>query len=296
MKTNVISKICLGTAQFGFDYGIANQRGKIPRDEVYEILAYATLHNIGVLDTAYAYGDSEEVIGSFIQREKKNIKIVSKFPALKNTVGKSVEDIVAESRKRLQVKKFHGYLVHDVQDVLNYPELWDAFKALKISGISERIGFSLYRPEELEILFKKDISFDIIQVPYSVFDRRFERYFSLLTDRGVEIMIRSVFLQGFAFLNPEHLQEPLSRAQKQLCALKKISSDTTIPISALCVCFAAMHQAVNYVVVGVDSLEHLRAHVNTMNLNVGIEKIYDRLNVCCVNDEQVLIPSQWRKS
>ena len=63
---NMLNKIILGTAQFGLNYGIANINGKISKEGVSEILDYAYIKGINTLDTAYSYGDSEEVIGDYV--------------------------------------------------------------------------------------------------------------------------------------------------------------------------------------------------------------------------------------
>ncbi len=58
-NTNLLSKISLGTVQFGMDYGIANVRGKVDKEEVFKIMDLASSKKIGFLDTAYSYGESE---------------------------------------------------------------------------------------------------------------------------------------------------------------------------------------------------------------------------------------------
>ena len=63
------------------------------------------------------------------------------------------------------------------------------------------MGCSLYEPTELLDLLEIGIVPDIVQVPYSILDRKFEPYFELLKEKGVEIHTRSVFLQGL-YLNP----------------------------------------------------------------------------------------------
>ena len=57
-----MNKLALGTAQFGFDYGIANSQGQIKSSEVNKILKLAKNLNIDLIDTAIAYGVSEKVI------------------------------------------------------------------------------------------------------------------------------------------------------------------------------------------------------------------------------------------
>ena len=53
------NKIILGTAQFGLDYGINNQNGKVSDKDVDQILNYAFESGIKELDTASSYGNSE---------------------------------------------------------------------------------------------------------------------------------------------------------------------------------------------------------------------------------------------
>lgn len=53
-------KICLGTVQFGLNYGIEKKR--IDIDEVEKILKFSLKNNITILDTASGYGDSEIII------------------------------------------------------------------------------------------------------------------------------------------------------------------------------------------------------------------------------------------
>ena len=40
------SKLCLGSVQFGMEYGITNLRGKTPEEEVKQIMSEAYLNNI----------------------------------------------------------------------------------------------------------------------------------------------------------------------------------------------------------------------------------------------------------
>jgi aryl-alcohol dehydrogenase-like predicted oxidoreductase len=48
----MISKLVLGSAQFGLDYGINNQRGKIPEEEVFVVINKALTEGIEIIDTA----------------------------------------------------------------------------------------------------------------------------------------------------------------------------------------------------------------------------------------------------
>jgi len=55
-----MSKISLGTVQFGLNYGVSKNR-KVSFLEVGRILDYARLYGVNMLDTASNYGSSEQV-------------------------------------------------------------------------------------------------------------------------------------------------------------------------------------------------------------------------------------------
>ena len=55
-------KLALGTAQFGMEYGVANQSGKPSQKGMRSILDLAWDHGMHTIDTAKAYGNSEETI------------------------------------------------------------------------------------------------------------------------------------------------------------------------------------------------------------------------------------------
>ena len=58
-------KLALGSAQFGLAYGISNSHGKVSMNEVFRILTLAKSLGINTIDTASAYGNSEDVLGSY---------------------------------------------------------------------------------------------------------------------------------------------------------------------------------------------------------------------------------------
>ena len=81
-----MSKLALGTAQFGLEYGIANKSGKVHLSEVNKILNLAKKSKIDLIDTAISYGNSEKVIGDI---GFKKFNYVSKLPP----IPKSCSDV-----------------------------------------------------------------------------------------------------------------------------------------------------------------------------------------------------------
>ena len=209
---SAVDRLSLGTVQFGMPYGISNRTGRIPKEEAFKILQYAHENGIDTLDTAYSYGESEERIGDFIAASGRNFNIVSKAPHLDKHGVSDIEGYCLETLKRLRKKNIYGYLIHKFDDIVRHKNQWSKLESLKRKGLVRKIGVSLYNPQDLEYLLSNDTRIDIIQFPYSVFDRRFEGYFALLKEKNIEIHVRSVFLQGFVFLKPDDLPSSLTKA------------------------------------------------------------------------------------
>ncbi len=75
----MLRKLAIGTAQFGLRYGVANSAGQVAPAEAAKILARAREAGVTALDTAIAYGNSEEVLGAI---GVSGWRIVSKLPPL----------------------------------------------------------------------------------------------------------------------------------------------------------------------------------------------------------------------
>ena len=61
-----LSAMTIGTVQLGMNYGIANDAGQPDEAKSFAMLRAAFENGITSLDTAAAYGNSEEVIGSWM--------------------------------------------------------------------------------------------------------------------------------------------------------------------------------------------------------------------------------------
>ena len=62
-RPSALSRLALGTVQFGLPYGVANRSGQPPFKVARDILACAIEVGVTVLETAEGYGESEAVLG-----------------------------------------------------------------------------------------------------------------------------------------------------------------------------------------------------------------------------------------
>ncbi|MGB2870023.1 MAG: aldo/keto reductase [Bacteroidota bacterium] len=285
-------KLALGSAQFGLPYGINNKSGMVTDADLEKIFRFSRLQRIDTIDTAHAYGVSEQRIGEHL-RGTDDFRVVSKVSA-GNSSG--VHEQFSESLARLHQKRLYGYLVHDFVTFEQHRDLWSALVELREQGRVEKIGFSLYYPSQLDVLLDLGLEFDLVQFPYSIFDQRFSPYFAELQRRHVEVHARSVFLQGLAFLNPETLRGPLLKARRNLNNLRALSEKSSLKIEDLCLNFVLLNIFISRAVVGIDNAQQLERLAESELKARLVESYLPVLKEFRVDDEDVLLPMNWNLS
>lgn len=261
-------KLALGTVQFGLDYGIANETGQVRLNEAQGILSLASASGIDVLDTAIAYGTSEEVLGKVgIDR----FRVVTKLPSLpadQGDIARWVRDQVEASLARLGQKQIYGLLLHRPHDLLGAESklLIEALIDLKEAGVVEKIGISIYSPDELDDILKRT-PIDLVQAPLNVIDRRMETsgWLDRLKDNGVEIHARSVFLQGLLLMERSKIPQKFSRWSMLWDAWhEKLQNSGMSPLAA-CLDYPLSLEQIDHVIVGVDTAAQLAEIIQAAN-------------------------------
>jgi aryl-alcohol dehydrogenase-like predicted oxidoreductase len=286
-----LSRLALGTAQFGLDYGISNKLGKIPRNRAFEILDFAAAHGIDMLDTAAAYGDSETVLGEYTLEHRSGFEVVSKLPA-----GGGNGGALEGSLAKLKRGSLYGYLIHDFGSFLAKPEIWADLLRKKDRGLVRKIGFSLYHPRDIGVLDDKRIVPDLLQFPYSLFDQRFEALLGPIKARGIEIHIRSVFLQGLVFKKPEELKGRFAILRPKSIALHALARRTGVPVSALALGFVLSDPRIDKVIIGVESLDNLKENLDGLGHAAAVRSVYQELKALREDDENIILPFLWESA
>lgn len=292
-------KLGLGTAQFGLSYGISNQRGQLSIDEAERVLTLAIESGIRTLDTAASYGTSEHVIGELLPKLPPNqFDIVTKisFPNLRD--GQKLEACLVEdqlmlSMERLRVSKLFGVLFHHADDILNTAGevLLEALYAMRSRGLVGKIGFSAYEGHQVDRALER-FNFDLIQVPLNVLDQRLIEGGQLtrLKMRGIEVHIRSVFLQGLLLMNPLEVPRFFSPIQPSLVAWRKALEERGLTPAQGAFAFIRSLNVADVVVVGVESVSQLESNVRDFRVDVIPSLDYDSF---AIRDDRYLNPSKW---
>lgn len=284
------SKLALGTVQFGIPYGINNTAGIPDQDELNKIFSSARLNGIFTFDTAIAYGNAEERIRPFLF---EGAKVISKFPPTSS--ASSLAQELVDSMKRLGQNQLYAFMAHDADLLLKQPDLWAELIRFQDDKLIVKKGYSLYYPEQLEKLLEANFIPEIVQVPYNLLDRRFGPVMKKLFEMGVEIHVRSVFLQGLYLMNLSKLPKKLQPISTELKQLHDLANSENVSISALALNFATRNPFVHQVVIGVDSSEQLL--MNLMALNSWDDKkntIFGQVMQLTCSHPELLIPSNWK--
>lgn len=290
-----MSKLALGTVQFGLDYGVSNQSGKVDLTEAKAILSACNEFGIRSLDTAIDYGSSEQVLGII---GISNFSVTTKLPHLDATdheeISLLVENHINQSLSNLKCRYLDAVLVHDTRNLLRSEGqiIWNSLKNAQMQLKVGKIGVSIYDPNELDLLEKRNIYPEIVQTPYNLFDQKIHDsgWLQKLFDRGVEIHARSVLLQGLLLQDEQHRDKYFRRWPekfKQFRDLLKITESTPLEMSLQ---FALGNPLFTKIVVGVQSVEQLRdIALIPLPPNDGINASH----LAC-DDFDLIRPQNWR--
>ena len=245
----LISRLGLGTVKFGRNQGVKYPNAfDLPSEESLAILL-SEAKNLGInlLDTAPAYGLSEERLGRLLHGQRQDWVIVGKAgeefengASVYNFTPDHFEKSLHRSLKRLQTDYLDVLLVHsDGHDeaILSNHALIETLYDFKKRGLVRAVGASTKTVEgglmALSLL-------DVAMVTYSITARMEEPVLERAARDHKGLLLKKILGSGYApdpqtaisfalghpgvtagiigTLNPEHLRKNVQAAQKALAA------------------------------------------------------------------------------
>lgn len=176
----------LGTNAFGVD----SPEAMAPLREILELMP-----QLGgkVVDTARAYGRSEEVIGELVEQlgNREQLFIASKSP-IQGPLGDPEEELLTSFR-RLRVDRLDLMLIHNLHGL---EELMPSYLRFREEGKLRYIGMStstdVQYPDMLAAMRRYPL--DFIQVDYALDNRNAaEEMLPLAQERGMAVMVNMPF-------------------------------------------------------------------------------------------------------
>lgn len=245
-----MSRLVLGTAQFGSAYGITNSVGRLSDAAVAELISVARASEVDTFDTAADYGDSQDRLGALAPQGNRYI---TKF-SLPAEGPVDAQALFAASADVLGVGVLAGVMFHKVPD-LSGPRAADAIAVLRAgrdAGAIERIGVSIYDADDLDLAIRVFPDLTLLQVPGNLLDRRLldDPRIAALREAGVEIHVRSAFLQGILLSDPASLPAFFAPLTPILRDLHARAADEGTTVLGLALRYLRDHELVDGVVVG----------------------------------------------
>jgi aryl-alcohol dehydrogenase-like predicted oxidoreductase len=280
------ARLGLGTAQFGFAYGITNAAGQVSGEEVRRLLAHARAAGIDTLDTAAGYGEAEAVLGG-TGAAAQGFRIVTKIAGPPGGFA----DAARASATRLGAVP-DAVLLHDATTLAGPggEEVAHALLGLREAGLARGIGVSVYAPEVLAATLDRLVP-DLVQLPFNVFDRRFERtgWLDRLRDLGVEVHARSLFLQGTLLAG--ETPPPLAFADDRFRAFRAACREAGLTPLAACLS-VGLAAAIDRLIIGVTSQAELAALIAATD-DTGPPP--PTLADLATDDLALIDPSRWQR-
>ena len=287
--SNNISKIILGSAQFGLNYGIASKNEYLNSITINKILSYAYAQGINSIDTAKNYGDSEKKIGEYLSKNiNQKWKIITKVNSNKSKLVHQLEESKQKTFLSPSILMSHSLdlFVSDLyqEDLVLCKEKYSSLK----------FGVSVYDEKEIEQAISCRIKPEVIQVPLNILDKRLYNSNIIYECKklGIEVHARSIFLQGLFFLSDAQIKKQFNDAFPALWELKKIGKKYGLTLSELSLLWVNNINFIDKLIIGVDNLKQLKMNVEVLRKKNIVNFSDEILNVIYEN-ENILNPQKW---
>lgn len=259
--TSLLSKLGLGTGQFGFDQP-ATSRGRSREAEARDILSIAGRSGMGVLEVAR---QSPAADGGLRTALPQPNPFRMTLTAIRPDRGPDlVESELRAQMLRLGVERVDTLLAPSATDLFSPqgPKMWDRLRAMKDAGLADKIGVPVYASDD-PVGVARRFKPDVMQAPASLLDQRLLLDGSLTTiaEMGIEVHLRSIFLNGLLFLPPDRAPTHLKAAAGRISRARRlIAEGKSDPLQAA-LGFALSRPEASAVLVGVTTAAEMSAVV-----------------------------------
>lgn len=314
-----ISRLGIGTVQFGIDYGIRNQTGQVPLKEIIAILHRARRAGVNFLDTSRFYGESEHRIGLALRELDATQEFVT---ATKLDLPQGYQELsdrklleaarnsLYTSLQELNLSTIPIYLLHQYgYKTLRHGLIWNWLQEEQEKRTVGHVGVSIGNGPEEAIEALSDPRVEVLQIPFNILDSRWHLHgvFDQARDRGVALFGRSAYLQGLTLMAPEQVQAQLPFAHPYIARIHDLAAELDLDVKTLVLGYAISEPGLFSTVLGVDSVDQFVDNLSlserafaavTDRLGVETEGSRPRLEVLrrfADVPERVVDPGQWNK-
>ena len=298
------SEVSLGTAEIGLDYGFKGspQYARPSVQDSIRLIRRAVDRGINWLDTARAYGNSEEVIGQALKDVSPKPRISSKV-IFDNPVGDMdsaslrqwVFGSIESSLRALRVDVIDLLYIHNATEkLLRQTAIRDSLEEARGQGKIRLAGATCYGEEDaLAVL--KDPLFQVLQVPFSLLNQTMSgRVFPEAARKGVGVFVRSVFLRGVLTPQIEFLPERLAPLREQAARILQVLGPEVDGLAEAAVRFCLSLPEISSVLMGLKSEAELESNVSGLSRGPLPEAVMPALAGLSLSDRTLVDPIHWQ--
>jgi aryl-alcohol dehydrogenase-like predicted oxidoreductase len=297
-----LSRLMLGTVQFGMPYGVANRTGQPEYRDVLAIVAAAVEGGVNGFDTAAAYGTSEEVLGRALHELNvaDRVVVVTKVRALAAheradtaVASRAIRQSVADSRRRLQLDCLPVVLFHREADAAHLSVL----EELRDQRWLRQAGVSCDNRPGPAAQFVAAGNVSALQLPGNVLDRRHQRsgVFQDAAACGVAVFIRSVYLQGLLVMPEDDIPAALRDVIPVRRTLEKIAGQAGMNLAELALRYMLSQDGVTCVLTGVETTAQVHENLTLFARGALPSDLLSAIDGSVPElPESLLTPAMWR--
>lgn len=307
---SLASRLVLGTAQFGDQYGIINVTGSPTVTQSEQIIKHAIFNGVKFIDTAGMYGASEEKVGKALNGGLRNrVKLISKLSSLDECPMAASEDEVRafvdanffRSCHALNTQTLDFYILHRADHLTKFNGVvWKRLIELKNLGLIGSIGVSIQSPEELATALEFE-QVNLIQLPYNLLDWRWESILPQIEKvkdrRNLTMHVRSVFLQGLLLTkNPELWARAHVQSSHTVVSWleNKVFEFGRAGVADLCIGYVNALPWVDGIIVGMENREQLNINLyNFDNAPLSSQQMASLHSERPLLEKRTLNPALW---
>jgi aryl-alcohol dehydrogenase-like predicted oxidoreductase len=296
-----VSRIGLGTAQFGIDYSFMKRK---TQDEVDELLDFAVGRGINMIDTGISYGDSEEKIGRYLSENRNDFIVATKLMEVTEDESKDYHRMKSKlyrsaetSLKRLCLSRLHLVQLHYTFDyIIRNEDFWGIIADLKEEGVICSAGVSLSVGQEGELIYLLNNCMkivDFLQIPFNILDRKYEEFAGDFKSNCSGVISRSTFLKGILTCDPDKLPLECKALLPYKEKLHEIANRLSVNTSDLAMLFVYNSDFIDTTIISVNSIEELEMNIMTVE-NKKLKQFMPLLESLKVEDRRLINPINWK--
>lgn len=276
----------IGSANFTQKYGINSS--KINYTEIRKIFDLAKNNNIYRFDSAKSYLKYD----SIFKKKEKKFKFSTKIIFDRRWISlEYCQKQLQEHFKSFNTNKVETLLFHDTKILLtkNGIKIFKNLELLKKKNYFKKIGFSTYDTKYLNYIIS-NYNFDAVQYPYNILNKSLitSGWYDILKNKGIEIHIRSIFLQGLLvnkfFCNKKYFKQWQNYFSEWY---KNLENNNISPIDY------CLSDLLNYdfdkIIVGINNSKNLEEIINFKDI-----RKYNNIMNFKISDKKLIDPRKWK--